>query len=288
MRRCAVEGKLDGERDTEQCDAGGISASQECRPVTDEFSEREASAGLFASRIPGVPWTLRDVILASVLFVPIGVGGSLGLGIGLARSGLFEEKILAVLLGSTLLPLTLIAGAWVFGIRRYGVSPELLGFRPTTATSLGWLPLVALAIGLSTVGVYALVMETLGIDILVPDQNLEKLAALDGIERIPTFAIVGVLAPVAEEVFFRGFLLAALVSVVGGLRGALVSSAIFSIAHLNVSTLFPIFVMGIVLSWLYLRTGSIWPPIVAHAAQNLLALTILEIPLDAPAAYLRM
>ena len=283
-----MEGKLSGERDTEQCDTDCIAASQECRPVTDEFSKPEASAGLFASRIPGVPWTLRDVILASALFVPIGVGGSLGLGIGLARSGLVEDKILAVVLGSTLLPLALIAGAWVFGIRRYGVSPELLGFRPTTATSLGWLPLVALAIGLSTTGVYALIMETLGIDILVPDQNLEELAALDGIERIPTFAIVGVLAPVAEEIFFRGFLLAALVSVVGGLRGALVSSAIFSAAHLNVGTLFPIFVMGILLSWLYLRTGSIWPPIIAHAAQNLLALTFLEIPFDAPAAYLRL
>ena len=282
-----MEGKLSGERDTEQCNAGCISASQECRPVDDEFSQPEASTGLFASRIPGVPWKLRDVILASVLCVPIGVGGSLGLGIGLARLGLVEEKILAVVLGSTLLPLALIAGAWIFGIRRHGVSPELLGFRPTTATSLGWLPLVALAIGLSTTGVYALIMEALGIDLLVPDQNLEGLAALDGIERIPTFAIVGVLAPVAEEIFFRGFLLAALVSVVGGLRGALVSSAVFSAAHFNIGTLLPIFVMGMLLAWLYLRTGSIWPPVVAHAAQNLLALTFLEIPFDPPAAYMQ-
>ena len=279
-----MEGKLDGERDDEQGDADGIATSPECQGVPNEFSESKASTGLFASRIPCVPWTLREVILASVIVVPIGVGGSLGLGIGLARLGLVEEKILAVVLGSTVLPLALIAGAWVFGIRRHGVSPELLGFRPTSATSLGWLPLVALAIGLSTTGVYALIMEALGIDLLVPDQNLEELAALDGIERIPTFAIVGVLAPVGEEIFFRGFLLAALVSAVGGLRGALVSSAVFSVAHLNVGTLFPIFVMGMLLSWLYLRTGSIWPPIVAHAAQNLLALTVLEIPFDAPAA----
>ena len=129
-------------------------------------------------------------------------------------------------------------------------------------------------------------MEALGIELLVPDQNLEELAALDGIERIPTFAIVGVLAPVGEEIFFRGFLLTALVSAIGGLRGAVVSSAVFSVAHLNVGTLFPIFVMGMLLSWLYLRTGSIWPPIVAHAAQNLLALTFLELPFDAPAAYM--
>ena len=283
-----MEGKLNGKHETEQCDAGGLPTSQRCRSEADQLLQAGASAGLFASKIPSVPWTLRDIILASVLFVPVGVGGSLGLGIGLARSGLVEDEILAVVLGSTLLPLALILGPWVFGIRRHGVSPELLGFRPATATSLGWLPLVALAIGLSTTGVYALMMEALGVDILVPDQNLEKLRALDGIERLPTFAIVGVLAPVGEEIFFRGFLLAALVSAIGGLRGTLVSSAIFSVAHLNLSTLFPIFILGILLSWLYLRTGSIWPSIVAHAAQNLLALTILEIPFDVPAAYMQV
>ena len=144
--------------------------------------------------------------------------------------------------------------------------------------------MVALAIGLSTTGVYALLMEGLDIDILVPDQNLEEIRALDGLQRVPTFLIVGLLAPFGEEIFFRGFLLAALVPIIGGMRGAVVSSAIFSAAHLNVSTLFPIFVMGMLLAWLYMRTGSIWPSFVAHAAQNLLALIFLEIPFDAPAA----
>jgi membrane protease YdiL (CAAX protease family) len=36
----------------------------------------------------------------------------------------------------------------------------------------------------------------------------------------------------------------------------------------------PLFVTGLLLSWLYLRTGSIWPPFAAHAAQNLLALAV--------------
>ena len=51
-------------------------------------------------------------------------------------------------------------------------------------------------------------MEGLGIDILVPDQKLEEIGALEGFARVPTFAIVGLLAPFGEEVFFRGFLLA--------------------------------------------------------------------------------
>ena len=278
-----MEGKLESER-TER-------HSPETTPEPENGCDSKVSQpefgegwGLFASRIRTVPWSMRDVVVASAIFAPIGVGGSLGLGLLLARSVLSDDRILAILLGSTLLPVALIAGAWLLGLRRYNVPASFLGFSRTSATSAFWLPAIALSIGLTATAVYALTMRALGIDMLVPDQNLEEIGALDGFARVPTFAIVGLLAPFGEEVFFRGFLLAALVPIIGGLRGALVSSAIFSVAHLNVGTLFPIFVMGMLLAWLYLRTGSIWPAFVAHAAQNLLALIFLAIPFDAPTA----
>ena len=278
-----MEGKLESER-TER-------HFPEITPEPDNGCDTEVPQpefgegwGLFASRIGTVPWSMRDVVVGTALFAPIGVVGSLGLGVLLARSVLADDKILAAVLGSTLLPFALIAGAWLFGLRRYNVPASFLGFKRTSAASAFWLPVVALSIGLTATGVYALAMKALGIDMLVPNQNLEEIGALDGFARVPTFAIVGLLAPFGEEVFFRGFLLAALVPIIGGLRGALVSSAIFSVAHLNVGTLFPIFAMGMLLAWLYLRTGSIWPAFVAHAAQNLLALIFLAIPFDAPTA----
>ena len=282
-----MEGKLDEGDGVDE--RGSFAASDPQSGCYTEVPQTEPieDSGLFASRVASVPWTLRDVIIASALFLPIGVVSSLGLGLALAWIGLVADKTLAVVLGSTLLPAALLAAAWVFGTRRHKVSVDLLGFRPTSATSLTWLPLVALSIGLSSTAIYALVVDALGIDILVPDQGLEEIATLDGFARLPIFVIVGLLAPFAEEVFFRGFLLAALVPVLGGLRGAFVSSAVFSVAHLNVGTLLPIFAMGMLLAWLYLRTGSIWPPFVAHAAQNILALIFLEIPFDAPAAHLQ-
>ena len=251
----------------------------------EERRERQKDTGLFSSRIGVVPWSLKDVIIASVLLFAVGVGGSLGLEITLVRTGLVADRTLAAVLGSMLFPIALLGGTWVFGAMRHKASLDILGFRRTSLTSVTWLPFVALSIGLSTTAVYALLAHWLEIDFLVPDQGLEEIAALDSLAVLPTFAIIGLLAPFAEEVFFRGFLLAALASVIGGLRGAVASSAIFSVVHLNVSTLLPIFVMGMLLAWLYLRTGSIWPPIVAHAAQNLIALTVLELPIEAPAAY---
>ena len=280
-----MEGKLEGE-----CDTNEFSSSCAREPENghrdQECGKRLSDSGLFASRIAPVPWKLRDVIIAAALIAPAGIGGSFGLGFALIRSGLVEDRTLAIVLGTTLLPAALVAGAWYFGLMRHRVSWDALGFRRTSAVSVSWLPMVTLSIGLCVTAVYALLAEALGIDILVPEQNLDEIGALEGVARVPTFAIVGLLAPFGEEVFFRGFLLAALVPLLGGLRGALVSSAVFSAAHFNVGTLLPIFVMGMLLAWLYLRTGSIWPPFAAHAAQNLLALTFLEIPFDAPAAYL--
>ena len=281
-----MEGQLEGERETEESCSQCAPDQSDGKGANDEHKASQDSTGLFSSRIGVVPWSLNDVIIASVLLFPIGVGGSLGLGLALIRTGLVADETLAAVLGSMLLPIALLSGAWVFGARRRKASLDLLGFRRTSLTSALWLPLVTLSIGLSTIAVYALLAQWLGIEILVPDQGLEEIAALDGVAMLPTFAIVGLLAPFAEEVFFRGFLLAALVSAIGGLRGALVSSVIFSVAHLNVGTLVPIFVMGMLLAWLYLRTGSIWPPFVAHAAQNLIALTVLEISFDTPSAYL--
>ena len=281
-----MEGQLDEERRTDdrdsQCSSEGLNSEQ----TRNANGTDQESAELFPRGAGFVPWSLRDVIIASALFLPIGMVGSLGLGFALARTGLVTDGMLAAVMGSIVLPVALVAAAWLFGSRRHKVSLNALGFRRASYSSMIWLPLVALSIGLAATAVYALIAQGLGMDILVPNQGLDEIAALDGLARLPTFVIIGLLAPFAEEVFFRGFVLAALVSVMGGMRGAIISSAIFSIAHLNIGTLFPIFVMGMLLAWLYMRTRSIWPSFVAHAAQNLLALTVLELPIEAPAAYL--
>ncbi|MCY3544573.1 MAG: type II CAAX endopeptidase family protein [Chloroflexi bacterium] len=284
---------------TESQDGGGLVPDEARYDVSvanggDALPDGEGTPGIDAKPCTNdntvgtrvVPWSLRDVALASVLFVPAGVAGSIGLGLALAWLGIVEDRLMAGVLGSALLPSALVAAGWIFGVRRHGVSAAMLGFRRASLFETAWLPVVVLAIGLSVAMVYALIVKALGIDILLPEQNLDELASFDGLARVPIFAVVSILAPLGEEVFFRAFLLTALVAAIGRLRGMILSAAIFSVAHLGIGTLFPIFVLGMLLSWLYLRTGSIWPPFVAHAAQNALALVALELPFDTPAALI--
>ena len=49
------------------------------------------------------------------------------------------------------------------------------------------------------------------------------------------------------------------------------SAAVFAALHLAPALLLPVFVTGLLLGFLYHRTGSLWPCIAVHAAQNLLA-----------------
>lgn len=86
---------------------------------------------------------------------------------------------------------------------------------------------------------------------------------------------VVVMAPLAEEWFYRGMLLSALVRRIGPVGGAVASSAAFALIHLE-PILFPgLFVFALVLAWMTIRTGRVGVAIVAHLAFN--ATTVIQL-----------
>lgn len=84
-----------------------------------------------------------------------------------------------------------------------------------------------------------------------------------------------VLAPISEEFFFRGYAFYAFNRKYGLAIGLFVSALGFAAIHTNLWTLLPIFVAGIGFALAYHRTGSLIPPMVAHATNNFIALTLL-------------
>jgi uncharacterized protein len=75
-------------------------------------------------------------------------------------------------------------------------------------------------------------------------------------------------APVAEELFFRGYVFNAYLAEKGTATAYLASSLIFGLVHGHVALLIAIFPMGLVLAHLYRRSGTIMAPILAHAVNN--------------------
>jgi len=77
-----------------------------------------------------------------------------------------------------------------------------------------------------------------------------------------------VLAPVAEELLFRGFLQPAAERWFGTGPAILLSAVFFAVAHPQFSVMAPMFILGLTLAWLFARTRSLVAPIVLHAANN--------------------
>ena len=75
-------------------------------------------------------------------------------------------------------------------------------------------------------------------------------------------------APVFEELVFRGVLLPVLVSKVGKISGVLLSALIFALAHLSVGELPPLFVLGIGLGLMRLSSGRLFPCALMHSLWN--------------------
>jgi len=85
-----------------------------------------------------------------------------------------------------------------------------------------------------------------------------------------------VLAPVAEEIFFRGFFFAGLRTRWSLWPSALLSGAIFGLVHAPTgpTAAIPLAGLGVGLAWLYNKTGSIYPSMLAHFLNNALAIAV--------------
>jgi membrane protease YdiL (CAAX protease family) len=88
--------------------------------------------------------------------------------------------------------------------------------------------------------------------------------------------VVILLGPFAEELFFRGLGVRA-VAVFGGLAAILVTGVVFGLVHGILGALPPLVLFGIGLAWVRLRSASIWPSFIAHAAYNGLGILLLVV-----------
>lgn len=88
------------------------------------------------------------------------------------------------------------------------------------------------------------------------------------------YAAIGILAPLAEEMVFRGGLLRQLLNLTGSSRhwlAIVISALVFGVLHLNFAQGVHAFIIGLLLGWMYYRTGSIVPGVAFHWVNNSVA-----------------
>ncbi len=87
-------------------------------------------------------------------------------------------------------------------------------------------------------------------------------------EKLLFFMTVAVLAPVFEEIFFRGFLFNAFRATLGTAAGMVLSSLLFSLMHFDFVMVPGLFAIGMMLCFVYYHTQSLAAPMLLHGLWN--------------------
>ena len=93
---------------------------------------------------------------------------------------------------------------------------------------------------------------------------------------------VVVLAPICEELLFRGVLYPSLRDLGHRRMAIAASSLLFAAIHGSLALMLPLTVLAVVLVWLYEKTGSIVAPILMHAAFNAVNFAMIKLFLKSP------
>ncbi len=96
----------------------------------------------------------------------------------------------------------------------------------------------------------------------------------DVIGYIGAIFFVVLLAPILEEIFFRGFVYRILAKTWSVWFGSIVSAILFALFHFEFQSFIPLLILGLLLNFNYQRTGSLWTSICFHSMNNAIALSM--------------
>ena len=82
------------------------------------------------------------------------------------------------------------------------------------------------------------------------------------------FLLGGIIGPIIEEIFFRGFIYPAIKKKTGVFFSIVITATFFAILHQNPFAFLPIFFLGTVLAYLYEKSSSLIPSITIHILHN--------------------
>ena len=215
----------------------------------------------------GLPaWVFFGFMLAQALLLAAIYG--LGLA-GVTLEGV-DTTILNTIVGVIVYTLAIML---VLGI------PWLVKKRPTTLSDLGlqrlptwldiaWVPagMVVYLIGTAIIMALATAFLTFVDPVQVQDTGFSQLVGTA--QYLLAFVSLVIVAPIAEEVLFRGYLFGKLRKYAPVWLAILITSVLFGIVHFQWNVGLDVFALSIVLCLLRVVSGSLWPSILLHMVKN--------------------
>jgi membrane protease YdiL (CAAX protease family) len=129
--------------------------------------------------------------------------------------------------------------------------------------AVGWRPIV---LGTLATIVLSVAVSQIGLDPKGMKQAVET--ARDSGRFALSLLVLAGLAPLVEELLFRGILYGWLAWRWGSAVAWIASSLAFAAAHIELAHIILVLPLGLWFGWLRWRTGSLWPSLVAHSVNN--------------------
>lgn len=139
-----------------------------------------------------------------------------------------------------------------------------------------WLTIVTTGAASVLIGILAIFQQK----ILPHSQNYREFweQVLQQFQQTPfilTFALVAILPGICEELFFRGFLLQGIRKKFSDRFSIVLVGVLFGLLHFDPYRFFPVTLLGIFFGYIVVKTGSIFPGMIAHMTNNTLVLLLL-------------
>lgn len=226
------------------------------------------------------PTPLKIITMFALLFLVVElIGAGVGLGVNLLMRLLNAGENLRVFVGNTLTRGGIIAAALILTASMLTSVLHLPAQRILFPRLAGWGRDLLAGMGSAAAGMAAVFLLELALGWIKADGLVLSALPWDALLRALWLALLAnATAAVSEEVIFRGFLFTGLKEAWDTNGAVLVSAVIFSSVHIlaNAATgtqwtkLIPmVALVGVILAWAYLRTGSLWLPVGLHFAWNL-------------------
>lgn len=238
------------------------------------------------------PWNLRQTVVGTVL--TLGPWLVFALGSQLAQRGSpapipahrlapsvdLIQALLLFIVSSVLEGIFLIAPLYyamhtlppsITGRSRWPMALRALGLRlPNPALALR-AAVVGILVILGASVVYNSIITTLHLPLKTNVDTLMQQAKYAPYTVIGTLLVAVLVAPLCEEMFFRGYLFPGLARGMQLWLAVFISAVLFGVAHADLGSFVVLFVIGIVLAVVRARTDSLWPGVAVHTLNNTIA-----------------
>ncbi|MFA5255824.1 MAG: CPBP family intramembrane glutamic endopeptidase [Candidatus Omnitrophota bacterium] len=222
---------------------------------------------------PRVKWNIWDVCKVAILFLFFGHMLILAEAFLSRAFPIFKADNFRMMVNSSILDTLAVVFIIYFTVIRYREPLAALGVSARNFLKnifygvVGYLALVPVLILLLMI-----IAVIINVTKYVPERQpvVELFMKEKGVAFLTYSSLfAAIIGPIIEELFFRGFLYGALKKYIGIFWAMTATAALFAALHAHIVGFFPIMALGILLAYIYEKTGTLVSSVTIHMIHNL-------------------